>query len=61
MKNLIKSFAKREGGAVTTEFLVLVAAVVGFGVIGYAGMNSGPEKVVNVDPDVALNNFVAGF
>ncbi|MGH1578191.1 hypothetical protein [Planktotalea sp.] len=60
MKNLIKSFAKQESGAVTAEFVVIVAAVVGIGVASVAGLG-GKDKVVSVDPDAGLANFVAGF
>lgn len=61
MKSLFKSFAKADGGAITVEFIVLCAAVVGLGIIGYAGLGSGTQEVVNVDPDASLERFVAGF
>lgn len=60
MKNLFKSFATQDGGAVTTEFIVLFAAVVGLGVVGFVGLPS--ESVdTNSDPDKAIERFVAGF
>ncbi|MEN8892940.1 hypothetical protein [Planktotalea arctica] len=60
MRKLIKFFGKSEAGAVTTEFLVLAAAIVGMGVVAFAGMG-GEENVVNVEPDGGLEKFVAGF
>lgn len=61
MAQFFKQFLSKESGAVTTEFIVLVAAVVGLGVVGLAGSNSEAEEVVNTDPNVALESFVAGF
>ncbi len=60
MKTLLKSFAKQDAGAVTAEFVVIVAAVIVISVASVSGLG-GEDKVVNVDPDRALNSFVAGF
>lgn len=60
MKNLFKAFAKSESGAVTMEFLVIAAAVVGLGVAGATGLkDSAPAP----EPDVnkTLERFTAGF
>ncbi|MEP5153555.1 hypothetical protein [Planktotalea sp.] len=61
MKKLLKSFAKNDNGAISTEYYILAAAVVGISVAAYGSIESGSEKVVNVDPDAALQKFVAGF
>ncbi|WP_294608446.1 Flp family type IVb pilin [uncultured Roseovarius sp.] len=41
MMNFIKQFTKEEDGAVTVDWVVLTAAVVGLGVAGVASVNTG--------------------
>lgn len=60
MKNLVKSFAKTESGAVTMEFLVIAAAVVGLGVMGAVVMPNGNVEA-NADHEKAIKSFVDGF
>lgn len=60
MKELLKKFVKSQDGAITTEFLVLVAAVVGLGIASFSGI-AGEDKVVAVEADGGLAKFVAGF
>jgi Flp pilus assembly pilin Flp len=61
MKNLFKSFLKKDSGAISTEYYVLAAAVVALCVAAYTNIEHGSDAVVNVDPDAALNKFVEGF
>lgn len=41
MMNFFKTFSKDEDGAVTVDWVVLTAAVVGLGIAGVATVNSG--------------------
>ena len=41
MINLFKNFSKDEDGAVTVDWVVLTAAVVGLGIVGVASVNVG--------------------
>ncbi len=45
MTNLIKSFAKSESGAVTVDWVVLTAALVGLGVAVMAVVSNGIEDL----------------
>lgn len=58
MKKLFKSFARTEGGAMTIEFLVLIAAVVGLGIAGVNGLDTGTQK--DVDVNDTLERFTSG-
>ncbi len=60
MQKRIKLFAKNDSGAVTTEFLVICAAVVALGVAGVSGLeDSKPQPEADVND--TLNRFTAGF
>jgi len=61
MKKLFKLFARQDSGAVTTEFVVLVAASTRLGSVAYSGVGGGADEVTNVDPDASLQRFVSGF
>lgn len=62
MTKLFNSFFKNDGGAITTEWLVLGAAAVALSVAAFdAFKDDDGELHVNVDPDTALETFVAGF
>ncbi|NDR55972.1 Flp family type IVb pilin [Aliiruegeria lutimaris] len=43
--NLIKSFRKDEDGAVTVDWVVLTAAIVGLGIATLAAVSSGVEDL----------------
>ena len=60
MKNLFKSFAKKNEGAITTEFLVLAAAAVGISIAGLASFQ-GSTTVEDADVNVTLERFTSGF
>ena len=45
MTNLIKSFAKSESGAVTVDWVVLTAALVGLGIAAMAVVSNGIEDL----------------
>lgn len=60
MKKFISSFAQKESGAITTEFLVICAAVVGLGIVGAGGLK-GSAPVPEPDVNKTLNRFTAGF
>ncbi len=50
MTNFFKNFCKSEAGAVTVDWVVLTAAVVGIAVLGYSSISTG---VVNLTADTA--------
>lgn len=60
MKTLFKAFAKNDNGAITTEFLVIAAAVVGLGVASVSGLG---DSTPAPEPDVnkTLERFTSGF
>ena len=60
MTNLIKSFSKSESGAMTTEFMVLIAAIVGLGVASVSGIERGTTTGKDVDVNDTLERFVSG-
>lgn len=60
MRNILNKFIKSESGVATTEFVVIVAAVIGLGVASVAGLG-GDDNAVAIDTDTALDSFVAGF
>lgn len=60
MKKLITLFAKKESGAITTEFLVICAAVVGLGIVGAGGLK-GSAPTPEPDVNKTLDRFTAGF
>ena len=45
MKNLINAFVKDEDGAVTVDWVVLTAAVVGLAVAAYTAIESNTESL----------------
>jgi Flp pilus assembly pilin Flp len=45
MTNLIKTFAKSESGAVTVDWVVLTAAIVGLGIAVMAVVSQGVENL----------------
>ena len=47
MTNLIKTFAKSESGAVTVDWVVLTAALVGLGLAVMAVVSTGVEDLSN--------------
>ena len=59
MKKLLKSFLNTDSGAITTEFLVIVAAAVGLGVAGVSNLSS-PAPEQDVDVNVTLERFSSG-
>ena len=60
MTQLIKTFAQKESGAVTTEFLVICAAVVALGIAGAGGLKDSAPKP-EADVNDTLNRFTSGF
>lgn len=60
MKALLKTFAKTECGAITTEFLVLAAAIVGLGVASVSGLE-GSAPAPEPDVNKTLERFTSGF
>ena len=54
MLNFIKNFNKSEAGAVTVDWVVLTAAVVGLAVAAYTSIESGAS-----DLTAATNTFMA--
>jgi Flp pilus assembly pilin Flp len=47
MIKFIKNFRKDEAGAVTVDWVVLTAAVVGLGVAAYSSINSGATTLTS--------------
>ncbi|KIN73393.1 hypothetical protein [Sulfitobacter guttiformis] len=47
MINRIKTFGKDEGGAVTVDWVVLTAAVVGLAIASFASIQQGSRSVGN--------------
>lgn len=45
MMNFIKNFRKDEDGAVTVDWVVLTAAIVGLAVVAYGSISSGVETL----------------
>ncbi len=66
MKNLIKSFLKRDEGAVTVDWVVLTAAIIGLAVAAIDQVGSATDAVANSiadgleDVDVGTNNSGSG-
>ena len=52
MIKLFKNFSKDEGGAVTVDWVVLTAAVVGLGIAGVASVNDG---IVSLAGDISTS------
>lgn len=59
MTNLIKNFAKSESGAVTVDWVVLTAAMVGLGLAVMAVVSTGIESLSN-DIATGLTNTPIG-
>ena len=56
MMNFFKTFAKDEDGAVTVDWVVLTAAVVGLGIAGVATIQTGiGTAATNIEADIAAN------
>lgn len=47
MMNFFKNFSKDEDGAVTVDWVVLTAAVVGLGIAGVTAVNTGITDLAN--------------
>ncbi|WP_317057273.1 Flp family type IVb pilin [Roseovarius rhodophyticola] len=66
MKNLIKSFLKRDEGAVTVDWVVLTAAIIGLAVGAIDQVGSATDAVADSiadgleDIDVGTNNSGSG-
>ncbi|MDF1729175.1 MAG: hypothetical protein P1U53_15650 [Sulfitobacter sp.] len=45
MMNFIKNFRNDEDGAVTVDWVVLTAAVVGLGIAAYSSIETGAESI----------------
>ncbi|QBY01183.1 hypothetical protein E2K80_10980 [Rhodophyticola sp. CCM32] len=59
MTALIKNFAKSESGAVTVDWVVLTAAIVGLGLAVMAVVSNGINDVAN-DINTALEDTATG-
>ncbi len=59
MLNHISSFAAKEDGAVTVDWVVLTAAVVGLAVAAYATINSGTTSLT-ASTDTTLSGMTVG-
>ena len=56
MMNFFKTFSKDEDGAVTVDWVVLTAAVVGLGIAGVATIQTGiGTAATNISTDIADN------
>jgi Flp pilus assembly pilin Flp len=51
MMNFIKNFRKDEDGAVTVDWVVLTAAVVGLAVAAYSSIESGASNLTSATSD----------
>ncbi len=59
MTNFIKTFAQDENGAVTVDWVVLTAAVVGLAVAAYGSIQSGAESLTAAT-DTSLSGMTVG-
>ena len=59
MTNFIKAFARDENGAVTVDWVVLTAAVVGLAVAAYGSIQSGASSLTGAT-DTTLSSMTAG-
>ncbi len=57
--NLIKSFRKDEDGAVTVDWVVLTAAIVGLGIATLAAVSSGVEDLSGDISDQLKTNQIS--
>lgn len=57
MKNLLRFLAREDAGAVTVDWVVLTAGVVGLGVGVIAIMNDGPMNVGNAISQALANDI----
>ena len=56
MMNFFKTFSKDEDGAVTVDWVVLTAAVVGLGIAGVSTIQTGIGTAAdNISTDIAAN------
>jgi Flp pilus assembly pilin Flp len=57
MMNFFKNFSKDEDGAVTVDWVVLTAAVVGLGIAGVATIQTGiGTAATTISGDIATNS-----
>ena len=59
MTNFIKTFAHDENGAVTVDWVVLTAAVVGLAVAAYGSIQSGASSLTAAT-DITLSGMTVG-
>lgn len=59
MTNFIKAFARDENGAVTVDWVVLTAAVVGLAVAAYGSIQSGSSNLT-AKTDTTVSGFTPG-
>jgi Flp pilus assembly pilin Flp len=59
MTNFIKAFARDENGAVTVDWVVLTAAVVGLAVAAYGSIQTGSANLTAAT-DTTLSNMTVG-
>ena len=59
MTNFIKAFAQDENGAVTVDWVVLTAAVVGLAVAAYGSIQTG-ASTLTAATDTTLSGFTVG-
>ena len=59
MTNFIKAFASDENGAVTVDWVVLTAAVVGLAVAAYGSIQTGTSNLTAAT-NTALGNMTVG-
>ena len=59
MTNFIKAFARDENGAVTVDWVVLTAAVVGLAVAAYGSIQSGASSLTAAT-DTTLSGMTVG-
>ena len=59
MTNFIKNFANDENGAVTVDWVVLTAAVVGLAVAAYGSIQSGASSLTAAT-DTTLGSMTVG-
>ena len=59
MTNFIKAFARDENGAVTVDWVVLTAAVVGLAVAAYGSIQTGSANLTAAT-DTTMSNMTVG-
>ena len=59
MMNFIKNFRADEDGAVTVDWVVLTAAVVGLAVAAYSSIETGAESITS-NTSTYLDNIAVG-